>query len=173
MKNFIVLILFVTLPSLNIGAQTLDVCYKPYEGYSMTVIKPTINNFINLLSLNETQFVSTMKRYKYFEENSSGKYRSFWNGSLDNFTYAMCVNTFSFNVMQNEIRFMVSHDMVYPSDAITSLYRGLKPYFQTSGVGADGLPIDLFSFKKDGFVYSFYIRNTGTIFDVTVTKTTN
>lgn len=173
MKKVFALMLFALQMSLSVVAQTLDVCYKPYEGHSMTVIKPTINNFISLLSLSETQFESTMKRYKYFEENSSGKYRSFWNGSLDNFTYAMCVNTFSFNVMQNEIRFMVSHDMIYPSDAITSLYRGLKPYFQTSGVGADGLPIDLFSFKKDGFVYSFYIRNTGTIFDVTVTKTTN
>lgn len=170
MRNFIILILFVTLYPLNIEAQTLDVCYKPYEGRSMTVIKPSINNFISLLSLNETQFISTMKRYKYFEENSSGKYRSFWNGSLDNFTYAMCVNTYSFNVMQNEVRFMVSHDMVYPADAMTSLYRGLKPYFKTSGVGADGIPIDLFSFKKDGFVYSFYIRNTGSLFDVTVTK---
>ncbi len=170
MKKLLLLMLFALQVSFAAMAQTLDVCYKPYEGHSMTVIKPTISNFISLLSLNETQFVSTMKRYKYFEENSSGKYRSFWNGSLDNFTYAMCVNTYSFNVMQNEIRFMVSHDMVYPADAMTSLYRGLKPYFKTSGLGADGIPIDLFSFKKDGFVYSFYIRNTGSLFDVVVTK---
>ena len=173
MKKIITLILFVILSSLKIESQTLDICYKPYGGHSMVVIKPTIENFITLLSLNETQFVSTMKRYKYFEENSSGKYRSFWNGSLDNFTYAMCVNTYSFNVIQNEVRFMVSHDMVYPADAMTSLYRGLKPYFKTSGVGADGIPIDLFSFKKDGFVYSFYIRNTGSLFDVVVTKETD
>jgi hypothetical protein len=173
MKKVFALMLFALQMSLSVVAQTLDVCYKPYEGHSMTVIKPTINNFISLLSLSETQFESTMKRYKYFEENSDGKYRTFWNGSLDNFTYAMCVNTYCFNVMQNEIRFMVSSDMIYPADAMTSLYRSLRPYYKTSGVGTDGLPIDLFSFKKDGFVYSFYIRNTGTMFDVTVTKTTN
>lgn len=170
MRKLLLLMLFALQVTFASMAQTLDVCYKPYGGHSMAVIKPTIENFITLLSLNEYQFESTMNRYKYFEENSSGKYRSFWNGSLDNFTYANCVNTYCFNVMQNEIRFMVSHDMVYPSDAITSLYRGLKPYFQTSGVGTDGIPIDLFSFKKDGFVYSFYIRNTGSLFDVVVTK---
>ena len=156
--------------SLSAVAQTLDVCYKPYEGYSMPVIKPTVENFISLLSLNENQFENIMRRYKYLEENSSGKYRVFWNGSLDNFTYAKCVNTYCFNVMRNEIRFMVASDMVYPADAMTSLYRSLKPYFKASRAGADGLPVDYFAFKKDGAIYGFYIIDKGTLFDVVVTK---
>ena len=85
MKKFLAL-LFV-LMSIDTYAQTLDVAYKSYGSdnyYTMTVIKPTVMNFITLLSLDEASFVSVMQKYNYFEEDNGGKYRTFGNGSLDN-----------------------------------------------------------------------------------------
>ena len=170
MKRFILSFAFCLI-CIGIKAQSLDVVYKPYgNGYSIAVIKPTIENFILLLSLNENQFEVKMKEYKYFEEESTGKYRSFWNGSLDNYAYAKCVNTFSYNVMRNEIRFMVSADMIYPSDIITQLYRNLKPYYKESASDLDGNSIDYFAFKVNDVAYKFYISNKETFYDVVVLK---
>ncbi len=107
---------------------------------------------MSLLSLDENQFELVMKKYKYFEENSSGKYRAFWNGTLDNFIYANCVNTYNFNVMRNEIRFFIAPDMIYPSDAIKSLFRDLKPYYKMTNPNEESIPVDYFAFVKHGLV---------------------
>lgn len=167
----ITLLIFLLFVGIYAKAQTLDVVYKPYgEKYSICVIKPTIQNFISLLSLDENQFELVMKEYKYFEENSSGKYRAFWNGTLDNYVYAECVNTYNFNVMRNEIRFFVASDMVYPSDAITSLFRALKPYYKMSKPNEESIPVDYFAFKENGFMYEFFILSTLKLYDITVLK---
>lgn len=161
MKKLLVLLLLIF--SFNgANSQNLNVEYKFYDsGYSVAVIQPTIENFILLLSLDENQFENEMKQYKYFEHDSRGKYRAFWNGSLTNFAYAKCVvNEFSFNVMRNEIRFVVSAETVYPENSITNLYRDLKPYYQNSQYNMDGNVVDYFAFKADGFVYSFFITNS-------------
>ena len=170
MKKLLVLLLLIfSFNSAN--SQNLNVEYKSYGGgYSIAVIQPTIENFILLLSLDENQFENEMKQYKYFEDNSGGKYRAFWNGSLDNFAYAKCVNTFNFNVMRNEIRFMVDAEMVYPENSITNLYRDLKPYYKDSKSDMDGNVVDYFAFKADGFVYSFFITNRVKLYDIMVLK---
>ena len=170
MKTFLtVLLLSFSLNSVK--SQNLNVEYKSYgDGHSVAVIQPTIENFILLLSLDGSQFENKMKQYRYFEDNSSGKYRTFWNGSLDNFAYAKCVNSFDFNVMRNEIRFMVDAEMVYPENSITDLYRDLKPYYKDSKSDVDGYVVDYFAFKTDGFVYSFFITNWVKLYDIMVLK---
>lgn len=169
MKKLIV-ILFVLI-SINCNAQTLDVAYKSYgSGYSMTVIKPTATNFITLLSLDEISFVSTMKKYKYFEEDNGGKYRTFGNGSIDNYAYAHCANSFSYSMTRDEIRFFVMVDMIYPSSAMTDLYRELKPYHKDSKQNSQGYTVDLYMFNYGTSTYSFFITAYPDAYDVTVIK---
>ena len=169
MKKLIV-ILFVLI-SINCNAQTLDVVYKSYgSGYSMTVIKPTATNFITLLSLDEMSFVSTMKKYKYFEEDNGGKYRTFGNGSLDNYAYAHCANSFSYSMTRNEIRFFVAKDMIYPSSAMTDLYRELRSYHKDSKQDSQGYTVDLYMFNYGESTYSFFITAYPEAYDVIVIK---
>lgn len=170
MKKILIVFCIVAC-TIKISAQQLEFSKISYgSGHTMYVIHPNISNFITLLSLNETQFIEKMKQFKYFEESSDGKYISYWNGSLDNYTYTKCVNTFMYNVMRDEIRFMVSREMVYPSDVITSLFRDLKPYYKDSRRNADGNSIDLFGFKSENIIYEFYITTHSTFFDVLVLK---
>ena len=171
MKKFIAL-LFV-LVSINSYAQTLDVAYKSYGSdnyYTMTVIKPTVMNFITLLSLDEASFVSVMKKYKYFEEDNGGKYRTFGNGSLDNYAYAHCANSYSYSMTRDEIRFFVAKEMIYPSTAMTDLYRELRPYYKDSKPNEQGGSIDLYMFNYGNSSYSFFITIYPKYYDVTVVK---
>ena len=171
MKKFIAL-LFV-LVSINSYAQTLDVAYKSYGSdnyYTMTVIKPTVMNFIILLSLDEASFVSVMKKYKYFEEDNGGKYRTFGNGSLDNYAYAHCANSYSYSMTRDEIRFFVAKEMIYPSTAMTDLYRELRPYYKDSKPNEQGGSIDLYMFNYGNSSYSFFITIYPKYYDVTVVK---
>lgn len=153
-------------------AQQLDVRYKPYSNgkYSMAVIMPTINNFICLLALSESEFRNKMKEYKYFVQDESGKYISYWNGGIDNFAYAKCVNIFSYNVMRNEIRFMVDLDMIYPSDVITSLFRDLKPYYKGTKMDSAGYTVDYFAFKSEEFSYEFFVTSNPKYYDIIVLR---
>lgn len=162
-------VLLITIP---IKAQTLETVTKPYgSGYSMIVIKPTLNNFITLVGLTGSQFESIMRKYNYFEqEGSGGKYISFWNGSLDNYTYAQCVNTYNYNVMRSEVRLFVLIDMVYPNNAITDLLQDLRPYYKKSGFGATGNHIDVFVFRRNSNTYEFYVTSYNNMYDITVLK---
>ena len=49
---------------LYVQAQQLEVCTKPYgnDGSEMTVIKPTVANFLTLLAMNEEQFKEFMSQ---------------------------------------------------------------------------------------------------------------
>ena len=111
-------------------AQQLDVCTKPYgdDGSEITVIKPTIANFLQLLSMNEEQFKAVMEANKYSTQMPRGNFISYWNGSPDNFQYAKCVNSFLLNKETKEVHFAVGNDMIYPQGAIMALYRDLQPY---------------------------------------------
>lgn len=178
MKHFL-FVLSALLLSLNLNAQTidvelmtLDIASKPYDDYNreMVVIKPTVENFAKLLSLNEVEFEKIMKKYGYFEENSAGKYRAFWNGGLDNFIYTKCVNTFNYNIIENEVRFFLSDDMQYPVDAMTSLYRELKPYYNKSKLNSEGNTVDYFVFKGGEYVFQFFITDNGKMFDVVAVR---
>ena len=148
------------------NAQTLEVVHKPYgSGYSMIVIKPTIDNFIKLVNMSELQFVQTMRNYQYFSTDDDGKYVSYWNGSIDNFAYAKCVNTFLYNIMRKEIRCFVPMDMIYPQGIIQDLYRTLRQYHVASAQS-----IDKFSFNYNGSIYEFYITTQATSYDIQVLK---
>lgn len=174
MKHFLI-VLSVLLLSLKLKAQTtdvelmtLDIASKPYGDHDseMIVIKPTVGNFAKLLSLNEVEFEEIMKKYGYFEENSAGKYRAFWNGSLTNFIETKCVNTFNYNIIGNEVRFFLYDDMQYPVDAMSSLYRELKPYYNQSKANSEGNTVDYFVFKGGEYVFQFFITDNGKMFDV-------
>ena len=164
--------ILLTLSGVKLHSQTLDVTYKSYSGGSIAVIKPTIPNFVTLLSLTESEFERKMKQYNYYEDDKPGKYRSFSNGSITNFMYTKCVNTYLYNIMKNEIRFFVSIDMIYPSDAISLLYRELKPYFVDSKLNTNGNSVDYFAVKYENSVYDFFVTNTGTMYDVTIQGST-
>jgi hypothetical protein len=160
MKKIFFSLLFLDF-CLFAGAQTLEISSKPYgPKYFMTVIKPTVNNFITLLSLNESQFEILMDRYKYERLDGGGRYLSFWNGNVDNFAFAKCVNTFSYSEIRDEIRFSVNYDMIYPSDAMTSLFRELRPYFKNETSGDNGYAVDFYAFKMGAFAYCFYIYSS-------------
>lgn len=163
--------LLVFLLPVLVSAQHLQVSYKSYgNGQSMCVIPPTINNFIYLLNCSEDEFRNEMSYYKYFEEGSKGKYISYWNGSTTNFMYAKACTRFAYNLMRDEIRCIVADDMVYPTDAISELYRKLKLYYVKSGYDYEGNVIDLFSMVLDNSTYEFYLSKSGDYYDITVLK---
>lgn len=111
-------------------AQQLDVCTKPYgdDGSEITVIKPTVANFLLLLSMNEEQFKAVMEANKYSTQMPRGNFISYWNGNPDNFQFAKCVNSFLLNKETKEVHFAVGNDMIYPQGSIMALYRELQPY---------------------------------------------
>ncbi|MBO7568791.1 MAG: hypothetical protein J6T11_00345 [Bacteroidaceae bacterium] len=111
-------------------AQQLDVCTKPYgeEGNEITVIKPTVANFLMLLSMNEEQFRIAMEANKYSTQMPRGNFVAYWNGNPDNFQYAKCVNSFLFNKETKEVHYTVGNDMIYPQGSLMQLYRDLRPY---------------------------------------------
>jgi len=111
-------------------AQQLDVCTKPYgeDGSEITVIKPTVANFLLLLSMTEDQFKAVMEANKYSTQMPRGNFISYWNGSPDNFQFAKCVNSFLYNKETKEVHFAVGNDMIYPQGSLMQLYRDLRPY---------------------------------------------
>ena len=111
-------------------AQQLDVCTKPYgdDGSEITVIKPTVANFLLLLSMNEEQFKAVMEANKYSTQMPRDNFISYWNGNPDNFQFAKCVNSFLLNKETKEVHFAVGNDMIYPQGSIMALYRELQPY---------------------------------------------
>lgn len=164
----VVLLFTITVSS----AQNLDVTYKAYgDNYTIAVIKPTVENFIVLLNLDDNGFENEMKKHKYFEDNSGGRYRSFWNGSIDNFVYANCVNTFNLNIINNEIRFMLNFDMEYPKGIISSLLKDLKPYYKKSQNNTLGYTTDYFAFKIGDYYYEFYYTQLENRYDISAVRT--
>ena len=129
MKKFFFLFVMLAM-GMYAQAQQLDVCTKPYgdDGSEITVIKPTVANFMMLLAMNEDQFKAAMEANKYGNQMPRGNFVSYWNGSNDNFAYAKCVNSFLYNKETKEVHFMVGNDMIYPQGAIMQLYRDLRPY---------------------------------------------
>ena len=129
MKKLFFLFMMLAM-GLYAQAQQLDVCTKPYgeEGNEITVIKPTVANFLQLLSMNEDQFKAIMEANKYGNQMPRGNFVTYWNGSPDNFQYAKCVNSFLYNKETKEVHFMVGNDMIYPQGSIMQLYRDLQPY---------------------------------------------
>ena len=110
---------------LYVQAQQLEVCTKPYgnDGSEMTVIKPTVANFLTLLAMNEEQFKTVMEANHYSLQMPRGNIISYWNGSPDNFAYAKCVNSYLYNSETHEIHFAVGNDMIYPQGSLMQLYR--------------------------------------------------
>ena len=124
-------------------AQQLDVCTKPYgeDGSEITIIKPTVANFLQLLSMTEDQFKAVMEANKYSTQMPRGNFISYWNGSPDNFQYAKCVNSFLYNKETKEVHFAVGNDMIYPQGSLMQLYRDLQPYRKEGAENAQpGLP---------------------------------
>ena len=60
--------------------------------------------------------------------------------------------------------------MVFPVNAISDLYKNLKPYYVRSGYDYDGNVIDLFSMDLNYYTYEFYLSKSGDYYDITVLK---
>lgn len=129
MKKLVFLLMMLAM-GMYAQAQQLDVCTKPYgeEGNEITVIKPTVANFLMLLSMDEVQFRTVMEANKYSTQMPRGNFIAYWNGNPDNFQYAKCVNSFLFNKETNEVHYTVGNDMIYPQGSLMQLYRDLRPY---------------------------------------------
>lgn len=129
MKKLVFLFMMLVM-GMYAQAQQLDVCTKSYgeEGNEITVIKPTVANFLMLLSMNEEQFKAAMEANKYSTQMPRSNFISYWNGSNDNFAYAKCVNSFLYNKETKEVHFAVGNDMIYPQGSVMALYRELQPY---------------------------------------------
>lgn len=128
MKKIFLLIAVLAMASFA-RAQQVDVCTKTYDGGSeMIVIKPTVENLVKLLAMDEKQFKAAMQKFKYVGQVEDGNVIAYWNGTNDNFAYAKCVNSFLLNKQTGEVHFAVGRDMVYPQGSVMALYRDLAPY---------------------------------------------
>ena len=162
MKRLIsILILCVTI---TCCAQTLTSVSKAYgHGYSLNVIQPTIENFISLCDMSETQFISAMKSKGYFPtENNVGNPISYWNGSIDNFAYAFAVNTGEYNILSDWRTYIVKKEYIYPNNSMTDFIRSLKPYYYARKcVIYEDTPSDIFKIERNGKVYAIFITDLG------------
>ncbi len=149
--------------TLTCGAQGLTSISKPYGyGYSVNVIQPTIENFISLCDMSETQFVSTMKANGYFPTENNGNSIAYWNGSIDNFAYAFAVNTWEYNILSDWRSYIVKKEYIYPSNSMTDFIRSLKPYYYARQcVLYNDIPSDVFKIERNGKVYAIFITDLG------------
>lgn len=157
---------------LHLQAQELDVCTKPYgEEQEIVVIKPTVANFLTLLSLTEEQFQNVMEDNSYINQEWGGRFLAYWNGSHENFSQAKCVNAFLYNRAENEVHFVVGREMIYPQGSIISLVRDLRPYFKgVEPAEQGGHRVEVYELKNETDVYKFKLHRNPQFFYFIVTR---
>ena len=149
--------------------QTLTTATKTYGGgYTINVIQPTIDNFIKLCDMTESQFVSEMKSNKYFQIDETANPIGYWNGSIDNFAYAFVVNSFYRNILSDETEYMVQKEYIYPQSSMTDFIRSLKPYYYARKALFYDTPSDVFKIERNGKVYAIFITDLGELYDVRI-----
>ncbi|MGM9795525.1 MAG: hypothetical protein ACI3ZZ_04830 [Candidatus Aphodosoma sp.] len=159
-KLIFILSLCITI---TCGAQNLTSVSKAYgHGYSVNVIQPTIENFISLCDMSESQFVSAMKAKGYFPTEDSGNPIVYWNGSTDNFAYALAVNTWEYNILSDWRSYIVKKEYIYPNNSMTDFIMSVKPYYYARKcVIYDDKPSDVFKIERNGKVYAIFITDLG------------
>lgn len=168
MKKVSIIMLCLML-GVSMWAQGLSVQKKTYgSGYSLNVIQPTIDNFIKLVEMSDSEFESCMKYYGYFLQENQGSSLFYWNGSLDNYAYAKAVNSFYYNLLSNEITYMVSKEYIYPSTSITDLIKSLRPYYYARKALFGDEMSDVFKIERNGKVYAIFVTDRGSMYDIRI-----
>lgn len=154
----------------HLQAQELDVCTKPYgEEQEIIVIKPTVANFVTMLSMSGEQFKTVLEKYSYINQEFGGDLLAYWNGSHENFSSAKCVNAFLYQEAKKELHFVVGREMVYPQGSIMSLMRDLRPYFKELKRDEDRHRVEVFEVKDESSVYEFKLYHNPQFFYFIVT----
>lgn len=165
-----VMFLFAMLLGLHLQAQELDVCTKPYgEEQEIIVIKPTVANFVAMLSMDAEQFKATLEKYSYINQDLGGDFLAYWNGSHENFSSAKCVNAFLYQEGNKELHFVVGREMVYPQGSIMSLMRDLRPHFKEMQRDEGRHRVEVFEVKDESSVYEFKLYHNPQFFYFIVT----
>ena len=168
MKKMMFLLALVL--GLHLQAQELDICTKPYgEEQEIIVIKPTVANFVQMLSMDGEQFKAAMEKYSYIDQEFGGEFLAYWNGSHDNFNSAKCVNAYLYYEGKKELHFVVGRQMVYPQGSIMSLMRDLRPYFKEIKRDEDRHRVEVFEMKDESSVYEFKLYHNPQFFYFIVT----
>jgi len=153
MKRFVIYV-FVALVNIFqfADAQSLDYATKD----NVKVILPTVNNLITLNNSSESNFISLMKHYGYYEDSgSNGEGISYSNG-IDGFL-VHASTTFYYFVGGRGVLCWVPEKEMYPATSINDLYRSLRPYYVGKAEGAEK-----FAFNKSGKSYAIMIKYQGT-----------
>lgn len=163
LKTIITSVVLTISVALSANAQGLTSVSKTYgQGYSLQVIQPTIENFIALCDMTESQFISAMKVKGYFPIEGSGNPLEYWNGSIDNFAYAFAINTFEYNVLNGWRSFIVKKEYMYPKNCMTDFIRSLKPYYFARKCAIyEDTPSDVFRIESNKQVYAIFITDLG------------
>ena len=155
---------------LHLQAQELDVCTKPYgEEQEFIVIKPTVANFVTMLSMSGEQFKTALEKYSYIDQELGGDFLAYWNGSHENFSSAKCVNAFLYHESNKELHFVVGREMVYPQGSSMSLMRELRPYFKEMQRDEGRHRVEVFEVKEESVVYEFKLFHNPQFFYFIVT----
>lgn len=169
MKRNLLIMIVVMLFTVSSYAQSLITSSKPYgDGYSITVIQPTIDNLIQLRDMSESQFIAAMKANKYFLIDETANPIGYWNGSIDNFAYAFVVNSFYRDILSGEIEYMVKKEHIYPQSSMTDFIRSLRPYYYARKAVFYDTPSDVFKINRNGKVYGIFITDLGEMYDVRI-----
>lgn len=151
----------------EIKAQKLDYKYWDKTGeyaYSHKIIIPTLNNLITLVDLSQSNFVSLMEQYGYFQDSdlvepSDYTFTTFCNYSMDFFMAPL--NGFGTNTIEKSeirkcVRFIGKLSNLSPRDALTNLAKDLHEYYTKPVDGKDCFVIPI----KEGGGYVILIGSS-------------
>lgn len=162
------LFFIISFIAISSSAQGLQYDVKNYgHGYSLKIIEPTIDNFILLCDMTESNFVYSLKSMGYFlNPDSSSPAPDYWNGSIDNFAYAKAINSFS-RYPNGWIVYWGEKQYQYPSNSFSNFLSELSPYYyeQTDQI-YPGRNSDVYKITRNGYVYGIFITNMGKAWDV-------
>jgi hypothetical protein len=154
MNKVIILVCTLLLSIGIINAQKLDYKYWDKTGeyaYAHKIITPTLQNLITLVDLPQSNFISLMNEYGYFQDSdmvepSDYTFAAFCNYSLDFFMEPL--NGFGTNsIEQSEIkkcvRFIGKLNNLSPRDALNNLAKDLQKYYTKQIDGKDCFVIQI------------------------------
>ena len=170
-KIILVYALFFSIGVTN--AQQLDFKYWDVTGehaYSHKIIIPTLNNLITLVDLPQSNFVSLMEQYGYFQdvdmvEPSDYTFAAFCNYSLDFFMAPL--NGFGTNTIEQSeirrcVRFIGKLGNLSPRDALTNFANELQKYYTKCVDGKDCFVIPI----QQGGGYVILIGSSNGWYDI-------
>lgn len=144
----IVLTLFVIALCFNCYSQFIITGTKN----GVTYIKPCLENFTYMSTLDHYTFSGYMNQYHYSEGESDAQWYSYV-ASLDNYV-AHAVTNFDFAYRGGTIICWLPKSELYPRTAIQDIYQRLRPHFLRREDGGE-----LFAFNYKGKAFGCIIVN--------------